>query len=85
MSEKDIIHKGSINTQKVNNAPNLICQAEPPATKVVMVEDKMRTDASIFLGDSRYSNSSKKKSRKEQEYEINYNVASKKVSNSKPR
>ena len=38
ISGKYIIPKESINTQKVNNAPNLIGQSEPPAPKVIMVD-----------------------------------------------
>ena len=36
-------------TQKATNAPNLISQSEPPATKEIIVP-KMQTDLSILSG-----------------------------------
>ena len=45
---KYIIPKRYINTQKVANAPNLISQPEPPAPKVIMVDNKNRSDVSFL-------------------------------------
>ena len=45
-----IIHKEYINTQKVTNAPNLIIQSEPPASKVIIVDRKVQTDIYLFSG-----------------------------------
>ena len=42
------IPKESINAQKVTNAPSLIRQSEPPAPKVIMVDNKIRTDVSLL-------------------------------------
>ena len=39
----------------MTNAPNLICQSEPPAPKVIMVDNKIRTDVSIFSVGTRSS------------------------------
>ena len=48
ISGKDIIPKKYINTQKVTNAQNLIIQSEPPAKKVIIMDNKMRTDVSLL-------------------------------------
>ena len=40
-SGKSIIPKEVINTQKVTNAPNLINQSDPPAPKVIMMDEKI--------------------------------------------
>ena len=48
ISGKDIIPKESINTQKVTNTQNLISQPEPPSQKVIMVDEKMRTDVYLL-------------------------------------
>ena len=48
ISGKEKIPKESINTQKVTNAPNFICQSEPPAPKEIMVDNKIRTGVSLL-------------------------------------
>ena len=50
ISGENMIPQGSINKQKLTNAPNLISRSEPSATKVIMVDDKMRNDVSILFG-----------------------------------
>ena len=45
---KNKLPKESINTQKVTNATNLIIQSEPPAPKLIMVDKKIRSDASFL-------------------------------------
>ena len=52
---KKRIPKEYIKTQKVTNAPTLISQPEPQALKVIMVDNKIRTDVSLLsvgTGDS---------------------------------
>ena len=45
---KNLIPKEYINTQKVINAQNLNSKSEPPAPKVIMVDNKIRTDVSLL-------------------------------------
>ena len=45
---KSIIPKEVINTQKVTNAPNLINQSDPPAPKVIMMDEKIWTDVYLL-------------------------------------
>ena len=46
---KNKLHKESIKTQKVTNAPKLISQSEAPSPKEIMV-DKIRSDISVLSG-----------------------------------
>ena len=48
ISGKYIIPTSYIDTKKVINAPNFISQSEPSAPKVIIVDNKMRTGASIL-------------------------------------
>ena len=50
ISGENMIPQGSINKQELTNAPNFISRSEPSATKVIMVDDKMRNDVSILFG-----------------------------------
>ena len=50
ISGKDVIPKEYINTHKVTNTPNFISQSEPSATKVIMVDNRIRTDVYILSG-----------------------------------
>ena len=40
ISRKDVVPKEYINTQKLTNARNFISQSEPPAPKVIIVEEE---------------------------------------------
>ena len=45
-----IIPKEYIKTQNLTNASNFIIQSEPPASKEIMVDNKIRTNLSVLSG-----------------------------------